>query len=152
MFWLIVGVLVALGLVNYFCEENPSFREIVCIVIAIAYPIISFFFNEDEQFVVIVVGALILSVYKYLYAIPDAMDNDEPNDFLMALARSLSPSESEFVIVVICIVVCVVFAIITLLPTLICILIGSKFLYYISLFVPAVYCLVTGIPVISENY
>ena len=152
MFWWIVGALVVLGIINHFCEESPAFREVISIIIAVAYPIISFFVDEESQFVVVVVGALILSVYKYLYAIPDIMDDEEPNDFLLNLARSLTDAESNFVVVVICIVVCVVFAIVALLPAILCILIDAKFLYYIALFIPAVYCIITGIPVIQDSY
>lgn len=151
-FWWLVIIFVALIIVNKLSEDHPAFRQVLCCIISIVYPILAIIHATDESFLpIILVGALVLSFYKYVYGIAEIVEEEGAPDVLSAILVACSDGEVTVISIIISVVISVVFAVICILP---CLLLAevSMILSLISLFIPAVYCLITTVLFFRNEY
>ena len=130
-------------------QGNSILRHIISIGIAVAYPIIALC-NQDDSLLIIVIGAFALGMFKYVCN-PDVWEGDGPSDFLVEIALSITGSENGFIWILM-ILLAAVFGALMLLPTLLFIWLEWDFMIAVSLFFPAVYCIITAVISFREDY
>lgn len=148
-FWWLIIFFAAICILNFICQENPAFRQVFCCIIAVAYPILMFIFPE-QNVAILIIGALALGFYKYLFGIAEIMEEEGPPDIFI-IFWSLSDTEEGVVMIIFSIISILLFAGVAIIPVAILMDI-SMVLAGIWLFVPAVYCIITTVIFFREQY
>lgn len=128
---------------------NDILRHVISIGISIAYPIIALC-NPDWNIGIIIIGAFALGMFKYVCN-PEIWEDGEPNDFLVQIALNFSFDENGFILVLM-ILTAAIFGGLMLLPTLLFVWLEWEFMITVSLFFPAVYCIITAVMAAQDNY
>lgn len=141
-FWWVLIIFVAFSIINKICEENHGFRQVLCCIIAVAYPILTLVFAEHST-LFLIFGALLLGIYKYVYGIAEYLEDEGPPD-IFSFFKFFSDGELSVLAIIFSIVSAILFAAVAVVPVAFFTDV-SMVLATIWLFVPAVYCIVTTV-------
>ena len=162
-FWWVVIGFVAVFVLGKLCEDRPGFRNVLCCIITLVYPILAIVNIENEEFGFVgwaIVGCIIWAYYKFVYDFAESVeDRDFHGDIVLQLIENVDALSwiyggaeiSPVVAVIVSIIIAVVCAIIPLALVLVVVEV-SAVLSCIMLFIPFVYSLICTIMYFQEEY
>lgn len=159
-FWWVVIGFVAMFILGKLCEDRPGFRNVLCCIIALAYPILAIVTIDSEKFGFVgwaILGPIVLAYYKFVYDFAERLDGESDGDLIFSLFENVDffswifDIDSSFIALVVSVVLAIIFAVI---PIALVFVFAqfSVVLSCIMLFVPFVYCLFCTIRYFRENY
>ena len=148
-YWWLLIFFGGICILNWICQENPAFRQVFCCIIAVVYPILMFIFPEQDV-AILIIGALALGFYKYLFGMAEIMEEEGPPDIFI-IFWSLSDTEEGVVMIIFSLISILLFAGVAIIPFAM-LLDVSMVLACIWLFVPAIYCIITTVIYFREQY
>lgn len=162
-FWWVVIGLAAMFVLGHLCEDRPGVRNVICCLIALAFPIMAIINIESEGFGFVgwtIVGAIVWAYYKFVYDFAESVeDRDFHGDIvLQAIANfdalSWIYGGAELGPVVAVIVSIVIALICAAIPVALVFVFAevSVVLSCIMLFLPFVYSIICTIIYFREEY
>ena len=161
--WVVIGFAVVFSL-GKLCEDRPGFRNVLCCIIALVYPILALINidNPDNSFMAwALLGPVVLAYYKFVYDFAEKLEGESDGDILFDLVANIEwlgwifdiDNPTGLLAIIVSIVLAVIFAAIPIALTMVCALVlGSKVLAGIALFVPFVYCVICTIRFFQDEY
>ena len=122
-YWWVIIVFVALFVFGKLCEERPGFRNVLCCLITLAYPIMAIINIDSEGFGFVgwtILGCVVFAYYKFVYDFAERMEGSSDGDLIFSIIENIGwlswvfEIESEFVFLLISIVLAIIFAAIPL--------------------------------------
>lgn len=162
-FWWVVIGLVAMFVLGHLCEERPGVRNVICCLIALAFPIVAIINIDSEGFGFggwTIVGCIVWAYYKFVYDFAESVeDRDFHGDIVLQFianfdALSWIYGGTEIGPVVAVIVAIVIAIICAAIPIALVFVFAelSVVLSCIMLFLPFVYSLICTIRFFRDEY
>ena len=160
-FWWVVIGFASMFILGHLCEDRPGFRNVLCCLIALAYPILAIInINSDGSGFILwtIFGTIAVAYYKFVYDFAERLEEGgSDGDLLFSLFENIEwfswifEIESNFVGLLVSIVIAVIFAVIPIALVLV-FASFSVVLSCIALFLPFLYCIICTVRFFRDEY